>query len=65
LFRSAGHTVSKKTLAQSVFSLDDEASADAIEIYVHRVRKKLEASTVRIVTLRGLGYVLRETADGV
>jgi two-component system response regulator TctD len=64
LFRSSGNTVSKKTLAQSVFSLDDDASADAIEIYVYRVRKKLESSTVRILTLRGLGYLLREAPDG-
>lgn len=64
LIRSSGTTVSKRALAQSVFSLDDEASTDAIEIYVYRLRKKLESSSVRIITLRGLGYLLREGADG-
>jgi len=54
-----GSTVAKATLAQSLFSLDQDVSADAIEIYVHRLRKKLEGSDVTIVTLRGLGYVLR------
>jgi two-component system response regulator TctD len=39
--------------------LDDVADPSAIEIYVHRVRKKLEGSTVQIATLRGLGYLLR------
>lgn len=34
------------------------ASSDAIEIYIHRLRKKLEGADVAIVTLRGLGYVL-------
>jgi two-component system response regulator TctD len=60
LVRKAGTTVSKQSLAQSLFSLDDEASVDAIEIYVHRLRKKLDHSTAKIITLRGLGYLLRQ-----
>jgi two-component system response regulator TctD len=54
-----GSTVAKSALAQSLFSIDQDVSADAIEIYVHRLRKKLEGSDATIVTLRGLGYVLR------
>ncbi|WP_342621183.1 response regulator [Rhodoferax sp. GW822-FHT02A01] len=61
LMRKEGSTVSKAALAQSIFSLSDETSVDAIEIYVHRLRKKLDSSNVRIVTLRGLGYLLRAT----
>ena len=59
-----GTTVSKAALAQSVFPLDTGVSADAIEIYVHRVRKKLEGSDATIVTLRGLGYLLRTVHHG-
>ena len=55
-----GKTVSKTTLMESVFSLDDEASVDAIDIYIHRLRKHLSASTAQIMTLRGLGYILRK-----
>lgn len=62
LITKAGTTVSKQALAQSLFSIDEEVSADAIEIYVHRLRKKLEKSVATIVTLRGLGYLLREVA---
>ena len=62
LVRKAGNTVTKHELAQSLFSHDEDMSEDAIEIYVHRLRKKLEASSARIVTLRGLGYLLREAA---
>lgn len=51
-------TVAKAALAQSLFSMDEEISGDAIEIYVHRLRKKLESSSATIVTLRGLGYML-------
>ncbi|UIN21283.1 response regulator [Herbaspirillum frisingense] len=57
-----GHTVPKDKLFQQVFSLDDNASVDAIEIYIHRLRKKLErdgAGKVGITTLRGLGYLLQ------
>jgi two-component system response regulator TctD len=58
LMLDLGKTVSKDALSEQVFALDQDASADAIEIYVHRLRKKLEGSDVAIVTLRGLGYML-------
>jgi Response regulators consisting of a CheY-like receiver domain and a winged-helix DNA-binding domain len=54
-----GKTVSKTTLMDSVFGLDDEPSADAIDIYIHRLRRHLAMSSAQIVTLRGLGYILR------
>lgn len=59
----AGTTVTKQALAQSLFSLNEEASTDAIEIYVHRLRKKLEPSSAEIMTLRGLGYLLRQAGN--
>ncbi|AGB72859.1 MULTISPECIES: response regulator [Rhizobium] len=59
LIMKAGTTVTKATLSESVFGFDDLADTSAIEIYVHRVRKKLEGSSVQIATLRGLGYLLR------
>jgi two-component system, OmpR family, response regulator TctD len=63
LIRNAETTVTKHTLAQNLFSLDEDASTDAIEIYVHRLRKKLEHSSAKVITLRGLGYLLRKTGD--
>jgi len=61
LIRQAGTTVTKQALAQGLFSLSEDLSTDAIEIYVHRLRKKLEHSDVAILTLRGLGYLLQVT----
>lgn len=58
LIRRAGKAVSKASLHEHVFSLDAATSPEAVEIYVHRLRRKLEGSSVAIVTLRGLGYVL-------
>jgi two-component system response regulator TctD len=55
----AGHTVSKAMLSAAIYDFDDDADPSAIEIYVHRLRKKIEGSNVHVVTLRGLGYLLR------
>jgi len=38
-------------------------SNNAIEVYVHRLRKKIETDAVRIVTVRGLGYYLERFAE--
>ena len=58
LIARPGRVMSKEQLASQVFGLDEEPSPESIEIYIHRLRKKLEASAVRIVTFRGLGYLL-------
>lgn len=65
LIMRAGRAVSKEKLFDEVFALDDEANLDAIEIYIHRLRKKLECADqgrVAITTLRGLGYLLEAQA---
>lgn len=61
LITRPGQAVSKDKLFDEVFALDDDANLDAIEIYIHRLRKKLDvvsAGQVAIVTLRGIGYLL-------
>ncbi|OON62225.1 DNA-binding response regulator [Massilia sp. KIM] len=63
LIAPPGRALSKEKLFQEVFALEDEANLDAIELYIHRVRKKLERRPeggVAIVTLRGIGYVMQE-----
>ncbi len=51
LMLKQGKTVSKSTLMDKVFTLDDEPSADAIDIYIHRLRKHLASSSAKIMTL--------------
>jgi two-component system, OmpR family, response regulator TctD len=58
-----GKTVSKVSLLDAIFTHEDQPSEDALEIYVSRLRKKLDASSAAIVTLRGLGYLLRKRDD--
>ena len=59
LMRQAGQAVSRQALVESLFGIDEDASPDAIDLYVHRLRKKLEASRATIITLRGVGWLLR------
>lgn len=63
LIARPGRVMSKEQLASQVFGLDDEVNPEAIEIYIHRLRRKLEASAVRIVTFRGLGYLLESRGE--
>ena len=58
LMSRPGKAVSKTALHEHVFHLGEAANAEAVEVYVHRLRKRLQGSGVGIVTLRGLGYVL-------
>lgn len=55
-----GRLVSKDQLVEHLCGWGEEVSSNAIEVYVHRLRKKLEDSGVRIVTVRGLGYCLEK-----
>ena len=56
----AGRLVSKDQLVSHLCEWGEEVSANAIEVYVHRLRRKLEPGGVRIVTVRGLGYSLEK-----
>lgn len=58
LVNAPGQIFSKQKLADRLFSYDDDASENAIEVYIGRLRKHLEGSDLKITTLRGLGYRL-------
>ncbi len=60
LLQRAGRIVSKEQLVERLCEWGEEVSTNAIEVYVHRLRKKIEAGGVRIVTVRGLGYCLEK-----
>lgn len=54
----------KARLVALVFAVGEEVQADAIEVVVHRLRRKIAGSGAEIMTLRGVGYVLCEDALG-
>ena len=55
--------VSKEAIIQAVAGWGEELSPNAIEVYVSRLRSKLEPAGVRIRTVRGFGYMLEEYKD--
>ncbi|MDB5695667.1 MAG: DNA-binding response regulator [Sphingomonas bacterium] len=54
----AGKVISKERLNSEVFGYDEPVAPNAIEVYVARLRRKLEPDGPSIRTIRGLGYVL-------
>lgn len=64
LLARAGRLVSKDQLVDQLCGWGEEVSHNAIEVYVHRLRKKLEPGGVRIATVRGLGYCLEKPQEG-
>ena len=58
LLSRQGRVVSKEQIIDRLFGWGDEVGSNAIEVYVHRVRKKLEPFGVDIRTVRGMGYLL-------
>ena len=63
LISRQGKPIAREILFEKVFRFDEEARPEAIEIYVHRLRKKLEGSGAVVRTLRGLGYMIAEAPD--
>jgi two-component system OmpR family response regulator len=63
LLSRIGRLVSKDQLVDHLCGWGEEVSHNAIEVYVHRLRKKIESGGVRIATVRGLGYCLEKPAE--
>ena len=53
-----GRVVSKEQMIDHLFGFGDDVGSNAIEVYVHRVRRKLEPLGIEIRTVRGMGYLL-------
>jgi DNA-binding response OmpR family regulator len=64
LVRDAGKVVAKRRIENALSEFGDEKTANAEELAVSRLRKKLHMSScgVAIETIRGVGYLLREIA---
>jgi DNA-binding MarR family transcriptional regulator/biotin operon repressor len=60
LLQRAGRLVSKEQLVERLCEWGEEVSNNAIEVYIHRLRKKIEKGPIRIATVRGLGYCLEK-----
>ena len=63
LLQRMGRLVSKDQIVEHLCEWGEEISANAVEVYMHRLRKKLDGGDVRIATVRGLGYCLERPAS--
>ena len=62
LLARPGHAVSKERLFELVFPGEVDVQFEAVEVVAYRLRKKLAATGATLVTLRGLGYLLKVDA---
>ena len=63
LLSRQGRVVSKEQMIDQLFGFGDDVSSNAIEVYVHRVRRKLEPFGIEIRTVRGMGYLLEKLGE--
>ena len=59
LLAKPGHAMAKERLFELVFPGELDVQTEAIEVVAYRLRKKLAGTDVQLVTLRGLGYLLK------
>jgi two-component system response regulator TctD len=59
LLHRPGHAQAKERLFEAVFPGQPEVQLEAIEVVAYRLRKRLAPTGVQLVTLRGLGYLLK------
>lgn len=60
LMLRSGRVVSKDQITEKLYSWNEEVGANAIEVCVHRLRKKIEPAGISIRTIRGLGYLMEK-----
>lgn len=62
LMRRSGTVISKSAMEDALYAFSEEVSSNAIEVLIHRLRKKLSGvgAQMEIHTLRGIGYLLSE-----
>ncbi len=63
LLEKVEKVVSKESFIESLTNWDEDLSSNAIEVYISRLRAKLEPAGIKIRTVRGFGYMLEEYAD--
>ena len=60
LLRNAGRVVTKAQLTETLAALNEDIGEKTVEVYIHRIRQKIQGNEVEIVTVRGFGYLLRQ-----
>lgn len=61
LMKNAGRVLTKAQLTETLAERNEDIGDNTVEVYVHRIRHKIQGNDVEIVTVRGFGYLLRAT----
>ncbi len=63
--RNKGHVLTREQILDRVWGFDSDVDMNIVEIYIYYLRKKLESlsAEIRIETIRGVGYCLREDSN--
>lgn len=65
ILNNVGKVVSKEQILEAISGWDEALSSSAIEVYISRLRTKLTSAGISIRTIRGFGYLVEESVDGV
>ena len=55
-----GKVVTKQQIVDHLYGWDDSSTSNAVEVFVYRLRRKIEVSGVDIRTVRGMGYLIEK-----
>src|SRR5690606_12708562 len=58
LLLRVGRVVTKQQILDNLYGWDDASSSNTIEVFIHRLRRKLESTGLDIRTVRGMGYLI-------
>jgi two-component system, OmpR family, response regulator len=60
LLTRAGKVVTKQQILEKLYGWEEDSSSNAVEVFIYRLRKKLESAGVNIRTIRGMGYLIEK-----
>jgi two-component system, OmpR family, response regulator len=63
LLTRAGKVVTKQQILDKLYGWEEGSNSNAVEVFIYRLRKKLEASGVNIRTIRGMGYLIEKVRE--
>ncbi len=58
-----GKVVTKQQIVDHLYGWEDVSTSNAVEVFIHRLRRKLENSGLNITTVRGMGYLVEKSRD--
>jgi two-component system OmpR family response regulator len=55
-----GRVVTKQHIIEHLYGTEEFANSNAVEVFIYRLRRKLETSGLDIKTVRGMGYIIEK-----